>query len=178
MEEPFEGLYFNWLCAKVIDPRNKRPSTTYWKLLSQLHRTEFVPLLSMDENRAAYGKELRKEFLIAASAPDNPDWREVLGCSIFELLIAIARDLQFQIDEPVPEAFWELLTNLRLNDFHDASGFDLTYVDGVLEVFNARTYLPDGYGGLFPLRQPHRDQREVEIWYQMFDYLTDQGRMI
>ena len=178
MEEPFEGVYFNWLCAKVIDLRKNKPSETYWRLLEQLHRTEFVPLLHMDENRAAYGKELRREFLLAADAPDNPEWRETLGCSIFELLIAVARDLEFQTEVSRVRSFWELVNNLRLIDFHDASDFDPAYVDGILGVFVDRSYLPDGYGGLFPLRDAQRDQREVEIWYQMFDYLTDQGRML
>ena len=178
MEEPFEGVYFNWLCAKVIDVKKKKPSETYWRLLEQLHRTEFVPLLQMDENRAAYGKELRREFLLAADAPDNLEWRETLGCSILELLIAVARDLEFQTDVSRVSSFWELINNLGLIGYYDAINFDPAYVDGVLEVFNARAYLPDGYGGLFPLKNAQRDQREVEIWYQMFDYLTDQGRML
>lgn len=177
MEEPFEGVYFNWLCAKVQNVRMDS-SPAYWKLLEQLHRTEFVPLLKMDENRAAYGQELRREFLMAADAPDNPEWRQTLGCSILELLIAVGRDLAFQTSINFPSCFWELMSNLRLIGLHDESGFDPAYVDGILDVFISRSYPPNGDGGLFPLEDPQRDQREVEIWYQMFDYLTDQDRML
>lgn len=178
MEEPFEGIYFNWLCAKVIDVRNTLPSMTYYKLFKQLHTTEFVWLIDMDENRAVYGKELRKEFLVAADAPDNPDWTELLGCSVFELLISFARDLDFQTEESYQEWFWELLYNLGLSEFHDGSDFDPDEVDYILEVFISRSYPYNGDGGLFPLKNPVRDQREVEIWYQFFDYLRDQDRML
>jgi hypothetical protein len=178
MEEPFEGIYFNWLCAKVIDTRNTLPSMTYWRLFKQLHTTEFVWLINMDENRAAYGKELRREFLIAADAPDNPEWREVLGCSVFEMIIALSRDLDFQTDDSYQQWFWELLTNLGINEFHDASDYDPQEVDDILSTFIWRTYSYDGQGGLFPLRDPKQDQRKVEIWYQFFDYLRDQDRML
>ena len=178
MEEPFEGLYFNWLCAKVIDVRNTSPSMTYYKLFKQLHTTEFVWLINMDENRAAYGKELRREFIIAADLPDNPEWIEFLGCSIFELLISFSRDLDFQTDESYQEWFWELLTNLGINEFSDGSDFDPDEVDYRLNTFIWRTYGYDGVGGLFPLKEPKQDQREVELWYQFFDYLRDQDRML
>lgn len=177
MNEPFEEVYFKWLCAKVIDVRNTAPSMTYWKLFAKLHSTEFVWLHDMDSNRAAWGKELRKEFLIVSDAPDNPDWVTFLGCSVFEMLIALAKDLDFQTSESYQEWFWELLTNLRLNECHDGSNFDPRYVDDILHTFIWRTYPDNGDGGLFPLRNPVRNQRDVEIWYQFFDYLRDQDRM-
>src|SRR5207344_3375944 len=171
MREPFEGLYFNWLCAKVIDTRTTLPSQTYWKLFKQLHTTEFVWLINMDENRANWGKELRREFLIAADAPDNPEWREILGCSVFEMLIALSRHLDFQTDESYQQWFWEMLANLGLDECNDASNFDPQYVDDILNTFIWRTYEPNGRGGLFPLRKlVKEDQREVEIWYQFFAY--------
>lgn len=178
MEEPFEGIYFDWLCAKVIDVRNSLPSITYWKLFKQLHTTEFVWLINMDENRAAYGKELRGEFLLAADAPDNPEWREFLGCSVFELLISLSRDLDFQTDESYQQWFWELLKNLKLDRYHNASNFNPRTVDNILHKFIWRTYGYNGVGGLFPIKKPKQDQRNVEIWYQFFDYLTDQNRML
>ena len=178
MREPFEGLYFNWLCAKVIDVRNTSPSMSYYKLFKQLHETEFVWLINMDENRASYGKGLRREFLIAADLPDDQDWRTILGCSTFELLISFSRDLDFQTDQSYQEWFWELLTNLGLDECHDASDFDPEWVDEVLRIFIWRLYPYNGEGGLFPLRDPKQDQREVELWYQFFDYLRDQDRML
>ena len=37
-----------------------------------------------------------------------------------------------------------------------------------------RTYDSNGYGGLFPLRNPREDQRKVELWYQLNAYLLEQ----
>jgi hypothetical protein len=34
-----------------------------------------------------------------------------------------------------------------------------------------RTYDRRGHGGLFPLQRSNRDQRRVEIWYQLSEYL-------
>lgn len=178
MEDPFEGMYFNWLCAKVIDTRNTAPSMTYYNLFKQLHTTEFVWTVNMDSNRAAYGKELRKEFLIAADAPDNPEWVKNVGCSVFELLISLARHLDIQTLNSYQEWFWELLTNLRLNECNDGTNWSPIWVDEILQTFIWRTYPYNGDGGLFPLRDPKQDQREVEIWYQFFDYLRDQHRML
>ena len=63
MEEPIENLYFNWLYTKVSDVKNQTPTTKFDRLLILLHRTEFVWLLSGDDNRAEDGRDLRIEFL-------------------------------------------------------------------------------------------------------------------
>ena len=38
---------------------------------------------------------------------------------------------------------------------------------------NGRMFSRDGSGGLFPLRRFDRDQRSVEIWYQMQAWLME-----
>ena len=37
----------------------------------------------------------------------------------------------------------------------------------------AREYSDNGHGGLFPLKNPKKDQRKVEIWYQMTEYINE-----
>lgn len=174
MDEPLENLYFNWLCAKVVNVKDFSSTATYWELLKKLHRTEFVWILSGDDNRAEDGKELRREFILQAEVPDNPEWRIVIGCSVLEMLIAFSRRAEFQDETPTHVWFWKFLSNLGLSEFDDQSGFDPEYVDLVLEEFIWRTYKPNGDGGLFPIRNPSTDQREVEIWYQFFEYILDQ----
>ena len=69
-----------------------------------------------------------------------------------------------------------MLTNLGVRDFND----DLYEKDNPEEEINLmldeiiwRTYNYDGSGGLFPLREPVGDQRDVELWYQLCAYLIE-----
>lgn len=177
MDEPLENLYFNWLCAKVVDKTTFPITDLYWNLLKKLHHTEFVWLLSGDDNRAEDGKELRSEFIFAAEIPDNVEWRTVIGCSVLEMFIAFARRANFETDVPVRDWFWEFIDNLGLDRFDDRSGFNESLVDDILNQFIWRTYSPDGVGGMFPLEKPPDDQREMEIWHQFCEYLVDQDRL-
>jgi hypothetical protein len=176
MEGPLENLYFQWLCAKVTYVRNPTPSLTCWNLLKILHSTEFVWLLSGDDNRAKDGLELRIEFLFEGDIPDNQEWRS-LGCSVLEMLIAFSRRAEFMTDIPSSDWFWEFLDNLGLKQLNDGADIDLEEVEGILDRFIWRTYNSKGDGGLFPLNETDRDQRTVEIWYQFCEYLVDQDRM-
>jgi len=176
MLEPLENLYFNWLCAKVVDVAWEPRSGLYLKLLRKLHTTEFVWLLSGDDNRAEDGKELRTEFLIEGDIPDDPEWRLVVGCSVLEMLIAFARRAEYQTSDQTRVWFWEFIKNLSLERFDDRA-FNPHQVDDILEQFVWRTYNPNGLGGLFPIVRPSTDQREVEVWYQFCEYLVDQDRL-
>lgn len=176
MNEPLENMYFNWLCAKVLNLKPLRNSSTYWELLKKLHKTEFVWMISGDDNRCEDGKELRKEFILQADVPDDPEWRTIVGCSVLEMLIAFARRAEFQDETPLPIWFWEFLTNLGLDGQTDPA-FDPEFVEMVLDDFVWRMYNSDGNGGLFPIRNPSVDQREIEIWYQFCEYLVDQDRL-
>lgn len=176
MSEPLENLYFNWLCAKVMRVKNSTPSLTYWNLLKALHKTEFVWLLSGDDNRAEDGVELRRRFLIAGDIPDDLDWRGQ-PCSLLEMLIAFSSRAEFQSDEPAIQWFWEFIENLGLSECNDASGFHPDDVNEVLDRLIWRTYDYSGRGGLFPMHHPKHDQTKVEIWYQFCEYLVDQDRL-
>lgn len=176
MNEPLENTYFNWLCAKVVDKARFPVTDHYWELLRRLHRTEFVWLLSGDDNRAEDGKELRSEFIFAAEIPDNVDWRTIPGCSVLEMFIAFARRAEFQTDVPLRDWFWEFIDNLGLDQFDDRSEWDESLFCDILEQFIWRTYSTNGVGGLFPIDNPSCDQREVEVWYQFCEYLVDQNR--
>ncbi len=176
MDEPVENLYFNWLCAKVLNLKPLRKSDTYWDLLRKLHRTEFVWTMSGDDNRSEDGKELRKEFILQADIPDDPEWRVFIGCSVLEMLIAFARRAEFQDDTPLPDWFWEFISNLGLDKQTDKV-FDSELVEMILDEFIWRTYSPNGDGGLFPIGNPSDDQRNIEIWYQWCEYMVDQGRI-
>jgi hypothetical protein len=176
MSEPLENLYFNWLCAKVTDLRTTSPGLTHWELFRTLHRTEFVWLLSGDDNRAEDGKELRREFIIAADLPDDPEWRLEIGCSVLEMLIAFSRRASYMTDVPAVEWFWEFLDNLGLKEFTD-NNVNRDKIIEIVDHFIWRTYDENGNGGLFPILTYLEDQRTVEVWYQFCAYLMDRDRL-
>lgn len=177
MNGPLEMLYFDWLCAKVVVNKNSSPTNNYWRLLRILQNTEFVWLLSGDDNRAADGLDLRREFIIAADLPDDPEWRKFPECSVLEMLVAFCRRAEFMTDIKSTDWFWEFLDNLGLKEFNDASTVEDEVIYDILETFIWRTFEFNGKGGMFPLDSPKHDQKDVEIWYQFCEYLVDQDRL-
>lgn len=170
MSEPIEETYFNWLTAKVMP----LTSPNYQGLLLVLHRTEFIWTELGDDNRAADGLELRLDFLIELGFDSDPLWFET-PASVLEVLIAFCvRHASFQTDIPVADWFWRLIENLKLDDYRRISEDQIHEIQEVLKRFMRRTYGPNGVGGLFPMQDPPRDQRKVEIWYQFCDYVQEQ----
>jgi len=96
-----------------------------------------------------------------------------IGCSVLEMLIPLARRAEFDTDIPMRDWFWTFLRNLGIDEMNDATPAVKARVDPILERLIWRRYRRDGLGGLFPLRRPMEDQREVEIWYQFCAYLTE-----
>lgn len=177
MTEPLDELYLKWLYGQFSSVRLRNPAKTYWALAKQLYTKEFIWIIPNDDNRLEDGRDLRLEFIDQGRYLDvDRDWLH-LGCSVLEMLIGLARRLEFETNEDTSAWFWQLLQNLHLRDFND-----LTYgpeteekTDEILDRLIWRTYLPDGEGGLFPLQHPYEDQTEVEIWYQLSAYLLEQG---
>lgn len=170
--EPIENEYFNWLCAKVLDGVQR----SYYTLLGILHSTEFIWVLpvSGDEHRIEDALELRGEFLRARFVKNDPVWRNQ-PVSVLEVLIALAQRAQFQTDIPVAEWFWIFMENLQLDQYRQVSDNDVRDIDAKIYTFIWRTYDEFGNGGLFPMTQTQRDQREVELLYQLFEYIHDRG---
>lgn len=165
-----DDRYLEWLYSQVAEVRVRRSSKTYWRLFQQLYSTEFVWKVPNDDNRAADGKELRYEWAHEFGIQPDPEWL-ALGCSFLELLIALARRLAFETEEDAQFWFWQLLDNLELLGFNDRSRHTAEEVAARTDCVINRTYDRNGQGGLFPLRDADKDQRKVEIWYQLCAYL-------
>ena len=175
MEKPLDELYFVWLYGQVGDPGIKNPRRTYWKILKQLYNKEFVWIVPNDDNRVADGRDLRYEFVDQSGLTDvDPGWVN-LGCSMLELLIGLSRRLSFEVDGEPRDWFWRLMQNLNLSNYNDRDFIPYSQVDCALDTVIWRNYSPDGLGGIFPLRDPHQDQRKIELWYQMHAYLLEVG---
>ena len=170
MDEPIEESYFNWLCAKVLSVN----VPVYGRLMRILYGTEFAWVVTGDHNRADDGRELRDDFLRETYLRKDRAWYNA-PCSVLEVLIALAKRAAFQTEKPVKEWFWIFIANLELDEYRQVSDSDVPIIEEILDDFVWRQYEFSGHGGIFPLRWPKRDQREVELWYQLFDYLEDQG---
>jgi len=143
--------------------------------MRHLYIKEFIWIIPNDDNRVEDGRELRLRFLEENNI-HSPDagWMG-LGCSMLEMLIGVADRLAFTAGGESRKWFWELIANLGLEQYTDKHKDASAQIDEVCDRVIWRTYSPDGEGGLFPLREPHEDQRDVEIWYQLASYLTERN---
>jgi hypothetical protein len=175
--EHIQDMYHAWLCRMVdIKQRNK----TYWLLANALHAREFEWSVPNDDNRSDEGRNLRERFCdetnIEYRLDDFPE-----AASMLEVIVALAiRCYDITVDEvedmAVSDWFWVMLDNVGLKKFTDDSFYELRgqiVVDEILDMIIDRTYKRDGRGGLFPLERSRKDQRKVELWYQMNTYLVE-----
>jgi hypothetical protein len=133
-----------------------------------------------DDNRAFEGKELRCKF--CEEYGFDYDYEQFnMAASMLELIIALAYRCEgIMIDQQdnasMRDWFWRLLENAGLDRFTDDAYYVLhgpTMVDQILNSIIHRTYKRNGKGGLFPLKFAEKDQRKVELWYQMSTYLIE-----
>ena len=69
------------------------------------------------------------------------------------------------------------MENLGLDpvDMHNSGEYDNVRNHAIIKRFLERAYNRSGRGGLFPIKRVLKDQRRVEIWYQMMDYISQEG---
>lgn len=165
-----EQSYFEWLYSRVASRSNPNPQRTFWLLLEEMHKKRFSWCVPNDDNRVEDGLELRCEYL-------NGPLESEHYCTFLEMLIALSRRVAFEsMDDDPMEWFWHLVANLGLRELNDEAltDRDLTlHVRNTLDIVVDRRYDKDGHGGLFPLDKPEKDQRKVELWYQMSSYLLE-----
>lgn len=170
---PLDELYFQWLYEQVADPRIEDEDLTHWDVLKILFSIDFAFIIEMDENRAEDGKALRRRFIAERGLSGVSDhWIEV-GCSFLELMVAMSNKLAFMADGEPHYWFWELMGNLGLRGYNDSHEVPTEDVEEILNRVIFRQYGPDGHGGFFPLKHPERDQRDLELWAQLGDYVRE-----
>lgn len=171
LEDRVRNEYFEWI-YKMVTKTEGAPAISYRRLLERLHDTEFVYSIPMDENRASDGVDLRYRFTF-----EDDVERYLTGpCSVLEMMVALAIRCEENImDDPKINRtsywFWGMVINMGLGAMTDLR-FDRNYVDMVVARFLNREYDYDGKGGLFTVRNPDRDLRTVEIWWQLCWYLN------
>lgn len=158
--------YFSWLCSMV----GVRPSGMAGELLREFHMHPFTPVIKRDENRYEDGVTLRRAFSFESDIRYVPDEWYQEECSFLEMMVAISERLGLHIDAETSVTFWHLMRNLGLNKMSDVPD---AVIDRIVEAINNRTFERDGAGSLFPLRVATRDQRCIEMYAQMQDYIME-----
>lgn len=176
MNDSYAEFLYLLMCKK----NNKY---SYHKLFDQLLGVDFYWEIPLDENRSADGLEVRRLYL-----DKNPEKVKLVeggsdifmkaNCSVLEMLIGLANRMNGDVNfndgklKKIFENFWELLENLGLKDCDDVV-YDHEKVDVILNILLNREYESSGKGGLFPLKNAQKDQKKVEIWYQMQAYFNE-----
>ena len=176
--EKFRGWnifdYYQWLLDKIDG--YKEPYYNYSLLLHELHSIEFKWSISMDENRALDGEQLRWHYMDENNIPDLY-YKDGFRCSVLEMMIALSMRCDEVMGEAgentVPKWFWIMIDNLdlmRCSDDH----FSGEYVRQQIGRWMDRVFNRKGVGSPFPLHSRRcGDQRNVEIWFQMCAYLNE-----
>ena len=179
IENSIGDEYFDWMYETVCNDKYSR-NISYRKLFQQLHDTDFVYILPMDESRWEDGVDLRYRFgrdrgyddrIIATQLDRYP-------CSVLEMMIALSIRCEehimgnHDVGNRVGQWFWEMIVSLDLGHMTDKN-YDPDYVDRVMDIFLNREYDRNGKGGLFTVDNPAGDMRNTEIWYQMHWHLNE-----
>lgn len=164
--------YYYYLLDNIGANLPEHQNYTY--LLEDLNDKEFIWRHPMDENRDIDGLYLRKEFLFDTNRDISLVWDDPR--SVLEVLIAFSKRIETEItgepgNDDIGRWFWVMLDNLGilLPDDH----YDHGLVMYNLDIWLLRKFKSDGREGIFPLKKPNSDQRDVDMWYQMQSYLNE-----
>ena len=165
--------YFAVLCD-LAGLKGPVEQCCYFEVMRQLYSTKFYWTVPNDDNRGLDGLRLRERYGYT-TARNHP-------CSLLEMLIALSERCEDDIMYDPKEGdrsvdwFWMMMRNLGLNKFRDSSfedAWNTNHVTFITDRLMDRDYSENGVGGLFPLKHPNKDQRDVEIWYQLSAYLME-----
>jgi len=159
--------YFRWLLRFVY--ANRGNSGSYRELLGYLHERDFYWSVTLDDNRAVDGIDLRTRYVNEKATRTYPDIGE---CSVLEMMVALAIRCEKDVmgmdeyGDRTSQWFWEMIMNLGLSDQIDER-YDNRKVSRAITRMLNRTYTAKGKGGLFYVKNPRTDLRRVDIWMQM-----------
>lgn len=159
-----ESEYYIWLRDITGNRRH------YKKLIKQLDEINFFWIFALDENRAAGGINLRRKFAYETST--NVEDVRVGPCTVLEMLIGVTIHMEDQLGGSLEEWFWVLINNLHLDKFDDYE-YDERGVIYIIDTWMNRTFMKDGEGSLFPLKDYPGDCRNIDIWSQMNAWINE-----
>lgn len=168
-----ETIYFDDLCER--GGASRRGGHSFFFLFKELDRIPFKWVIARDENRAVDVERLREDIL-------GRYWREMLAReepSVLEVLVELSVRMAYNL---IPtkrngevECLWVMLKNLGL-DKYDDEHYETYYgqkIHDIVYFWMERQFGRDGRGSPFPLRCTKKNQKRVELWYQMHAYLEE-----
>lgn len=171
-----QNEYFEYLCTLV----NITDDPDSYKMVAKfMFKTDAYSLLPLDKNREEDGKNIRQQFISKYNLIDKGILEK--PCSFLELLIGMCERMAFNVDESSEIEnygyfFKQMINNcgLDMENWRFYNGEDLvnTIYSRIEKVLD-RKYSKNGTGGLFPLKHSDKDQRTIELWYQMQSYLEE-----
>lgn len=170
-----KNSYFEWLCSFVEESKYSK-HISYRKLLTFLHSTEFIFVMSRDRNRADDGIALRYRFGMDTGITDAELYLDG-PCSVLEMMVALALRCEETItDDPrfgnrTSQWIRKMIVNLGLGSMTD-DRFNKAIAHEIIETFLHREYRRDGKGGLFIVKGLDEDLRDLEIWHQLCRYIN------
>jgi hypothetical protein len=176
--ESLDELYFRWRYDRVRLVQDPDSAESYVALCEVLDDIIFVWVVPNDDNRAADGVEIRRDFLLEKDLDEEHyDQWMAEPPSVFEVLVGLVQRANY-IAELGEVAWFEMfLMNLDLIEYSDKGYLDSDKhtIAQIVGDFIDREYRADGKGGIFPLQHPMQDQRKIELWYQMAAYINENG---
>ena len=168
------------------------------KMCVELFRNRFFITRSApkrDIDREKDGLELRTEWSNRVHKLDNVIQNEYPGddldtefhsipCTMLEMIIGISKRMGEQLmdedgEDKTAQYFWEIIGNLGLDCWDDdnfgwETGLASKNTGKICEILCKRQYNPDGTsGGMFPMPGVLGiNQKKMEIWYQMQEYIN------
>lgn len=142
----------------------------WFDVMQVLNAIEFRwdPSIKYDENRAEDGLQLRRDYLFTNGHAGDTQGIDDIPPSFFEVYVGLGKKMAHLLDRDLQTTMIYLLS---IGPFE--SYFSYEEVVSVADCVMDRNYEYDGEGGLFPLRNPPRDQRLVELLYQLNLYVLD-----
>lgn len=176
--------YFEWLESFTIDEQLVNSNKQYRKLLRTLLDIPFWGAIGNDDDRGEEGLELRVRYndIFAKKSGkgdfNTPEVDDIFGhCRVLEMLIALSMHMydlmqDMGIYNSVSRWFWEIMRNVGLDKFDDQhfnkrTKYIITKtVEDILNL-DSGNVKTGTRGGWFN----SRNWQEIEIWYQMHEYL-------
>lgn len=157
--------YFNWLYKISFGE-----SREWYDVMLDLDEVAFHwdSTIKYDENRALDGLQLRRDFLFAEGMTRETRDIDARPVSFFEVYVGLGKKLAHLLDRDLQASMAYLMSIGPFQPY-----FDLGQVLEAAHRVMDRDYSYNGEGGLFPLQNPPRDQRLVELLYQLNLHVLD-----
>ena len=170
--------YFDYLCdiLRCDLPEHRH----YSYLLHDLSDKEFVWSVDLDKNRYMDAIDLRRDFLFERYEDDEDIYEDLYrrySVNCLEVLTAFSRRIETDItgepgNEEYEKWFWIMISNLGL-DRYDDYHYNVKKVNEILDIWLTRRFNSNGKDGIFPIQNSAFDQREIDMWHQMNNYLVE-----